>query len=197
MQFKAFEPDIEVNAPTVSAIIAGLGFFNNISRRYLSQAGIGRVVDKKLVLQPEHWYSQEAWLLAFENIARQIGDRALFNIGMTIPSNAHFPPWAVDIQSGVRSIDIAYHLNHRKNGLPMFNAETQVMLEGIGHYGCQPVSGQNEILCVCNNPYPCAFDRGIISAMAKKFEPEALIVHDDAKECRKNGADSCTYRVYW
>jgi hypothetical protein len=197
LQFKAFEPEIEVNAPTVAAIIAGLGFFTNISRRYLSQAGIGTVVDKKLVLDMDGWYSHQAWLDAFENIARQIGDRALFNIGMSIPANANFPPWATDIRSAVRSIDIAYHMNHRKNKQPLFNPETGVMLEGIGHYGCQPLRGKNQILCICNNPYPCVFDQGIITAMAQKFEPEAKVVHDDSRECRKQGADSCTYHVFW
>jgi hypothetical protein len=197
VQFKVFEPDIEVNAPTVAAIIAGLGYFTNISRRYLSQVGIGSVVDKNLVLDMDGWYSQEAWLKAFENIARQIGDRVLFNIGMSIPESAHFPSWVTDIQSAVKSIDVAYHLNHRKNGQPLFDMETGIMYEGIGHYGCKPLNGKNEILCVNNNPYPCAFDRGIITAMALKFEPGAKVLHDDYRECRKQGAESCTYHVYW
>jgi hypothetical protein len=192
-----FEPDIEVNAPTVAAIIAGLGYFTNISRRYLSQVGIGSVVDKKLVLDMDGWYSQEAWLKAFENIAAQIGDRVLFNIGMSIPENAYFPPWVTDIWSAVRAIDVAYHLNHRKNGQPLFNVESGVMSEGIGHYGFEPVCGKNEILCINNNPYPCAFDRGIITAMAQKFETGVTVLHDDSEECRKHGADSCTYHVYW
>ncbi|MDR3256022.1 MAG: hypothetical protein LBT31_10700 [Synergistaceae bacterium] len=197
MQFKVFEPDIEVNAPTVSAIIAGLGRFTNISRRYLSQVGIGTVVDKKLVLDIDAWYSQDAWLRAFENIANQIGDRLLFNIGMSIPNNARFPSWVTDIESAVRSIDVAYHLNHRKDGVQLFDTETGVMREGIGHYGCEPMEGENEIRSVSNNPYPCAFDRGIITAMAHKFKPDARVVHDDSAECRKNGVDSCTYHVYW
>jgi hypothetical protein len=186
-----------VNAPTVAAIIAGLGYFTNISRRYLSPVGIGCVVEKKLVMDMDGWYSQEAWLKAFENIAAQIGDRVLFNIGMSIPESAHFPPWVTDIWSAVRAIDVAYHLNHRKNGQTLFDVETGVMYEGIGHYGFEAVDGKNEILCVNNNPYPCAFDRGIITAMAQKFETGVTVLHDDAKECRKHGAESCTYHVYW
>ncbi|MDR2669212.1 MAG: hypothetical protein LBC14_04585 [Desulfovibrio sp.] len=197
MQFKAFEPGVEVNAPTVAAVIAGMGYFTKISRRALSEVGIGTVVDDKLVLDMHAWYSQEAWLKAFETIARQVGNSALFNIGMSIPVNAEFPAGAVDVTTAVRSIDIAYHINHRKNGRLLYDAETGVMHEGIGHYGCEPVSGKNEILCVCKNPYPCSFDRGIIKAMAQRFAPDAQVMHDDDAECREEGADSCTYRVYW
>jgi hypothetical protein len=197
MQFKSFEPNIEVNATTVSTIIAGLGYFTNISRRYLSQVGIGQVVNKRLILDMDGWYSQDAWLKAFENIARQIGDRVLFNIGLTSPERADFPPWVTDIVSAIQSIDIAYHLNHRKNGKPLYDLETRVMTEGIGHYGGEPSPLKNEIICLNNNPYPCAFDRGIIYAMATKFQPHARVFHDDSVECRKNGANSCVYHVYW
>jgi hypothetical protein len=195
MQFRVIEPDIEVNGQTVNAIIDGLGYFTNISRRYLSQ--IGTAVDKKLVLDMDGWYSQAAWLEAFENIANQIGDRVLFNIGMSIPRNAEFPPWATDVRSAIYAVDVAYHLNHRKNGERLFDARTNTMREGIGHYGCEPVPGKNEIVSVCDNPYPCAFNRGILTAMARKFKPEARIVHDDTKECLKDGADSCTFHIFW
>jgi hypothetical protein len=197
VQFKAFEPGIEVNAPTVAAIVAGMGYFTKFSRRALSEVGIGTVADGKLVLDRDAWYPQDAWLKAFETIARQVGDSALFNIGMSIPSNAPFPSGAVDMRTGVRNIDIAYHLNHRKDGRLLFDKETGVMYEGIGHYGCEPASDKNEILCVCDNPYPCAFDRGIIKAVAQQFAHDARVVHDDAAECREHGANSCTYRVFW
>ena len=71
------------------------------------------------------------------------------------------------------------------------------MSEGIGHYGFEKIDGKNMIISECNNPYPCAFDKGIITAMAQKFEVKANIIHDDSKPCRKNGADSCTYIITW
>jgi hypothetical protein len=60
MQFRIFESGIEVNVQTVYSIIDGLGYFTDISRRYLCQVGIGTIVDKKLVLDKEGWYPQEA-----------------------------------------------------------------------------------------------------------------------------------------
>ena len=197
MQFKAFEPDIEVNGPTVNSIIAGLGYFTNLSRRFFSQVGIGTVINKELHIDMDGWYPQTAWLVAFENIAKTVGDRVLFNIGLSVPANAQFPPWVVDVDSGIKAIDIAYHLNHRKNGQLLFNPDTGTMTEGIGHYGYDRISGENKIISKCQNPYPCAFDHGIITAMAHKFASNAVIRHDDAKECRSKGADSCTYVITW
>ena len=197
MQFKIFEPGVEVNAPTISSIIAGLGYFTNLSRRFFSEAGIGTVINKELHIDMDGWYPQTAWLLAFENIAKTVGDRVLFNIGLSIPENAQFPPWVVDVDSGIKAIDIAYHLNHRKNGIPMFNPETGTMTEGIGHYGYDRAAGENRIISISHNPYPCAFDHGIITAMAQKFAPNALVNHDNTKECRKNGAETCTYTITW
>ena len=197
MQFKPFESDIEVNGPTVNSIIAGLGYFTNLSRRFFSQVNIGTVVNKELIIDMNGWYPQKAWLMAFENIAKTVGDRVLFSIGLSVPANAQFPPWVVDVDSGIKAIDIAYHLNHRKNGRLLFNPDSGSMFEGIGHYGYSRIAGENKIISMCKNPYPCAFDHGIITAMAQKFAPNALIRHDDARECRNKGADSCTYIITW
>ncbi|MDR2246681.1 MAG: hypothetical protein LBE17_08485 [Treponema sp.] len=197
MQFEIFEPDIEVDGSTVYSVIAGLGYFTNLSRRYFSQVHIGTVINKELRIDMKGWYPQAAWLEAFKNISEQVGDRVLFNIGLSIPANARFPPWVVDIDSGIKAIDVAYHLNHRKNGKPLFDAGTGIMREGIGHYGYARVGREKKIVSMSCNPYPCAFDHGIITAMARKFEPGARIVHDDTKECRSNGANTCTYIITW
>ena len=198
MQFEVFEPGIEVNGSTVYAIAAGLGYFSNLSRRYFSQVHIGTVVNKELHIDLDGWYPQAAWLEAFRNISAQVGDRVLFNIGLSIPENARFPLWVADIDSAIRAIDIAYHLNHRKNGKILYDTAAGTMDEGIGHYGYQRESAdEQKIMCVSNTPYPCAFDRGIITAMARTFQPNARVVHDDTKECRACGADSCTYIITW
>jgi hypothetical protein len=88
-------------------------------------------------------------------------------------------------------------MNHRKKGVPMFDATTGALLEGIGHYGCERVAGQGVILSTCNTPYPCAFDRGVLTAMARRFAPGAVVQQDDDLPCRHQGMDSCTYRVSW
>jgi hypothetical protein len=197
MQFKAFEPGIEVNGQTVYAVVDGMGHFKSLGEKILLKVGIGEMKDGKYAIQMDGWYSHDSWLQAFEDIARQIGDPTLKQIGMKIPENAQFPPWVKDVDSAVKSIDIAYHMNHRKKGTVLFNPDTGVMLEGIGHYGYERIDGKNIIVSECKNPYPCAFDHGIITTMARKFELKATVAHDDSKPCRKNGADSCTYLITW
>lgn len=197
MQFQPFEKGIEVNGQTVYAIVDGFKAFKSLASNYLLEQNIGKKDPGGIIINPDAWYSQEAWLKAFENIAKKVGDSTLIQIGQSIPKNAKFPPWVVDIESAIKSIDIAYHMNHRKNNKELFDPNSGRMTEGIGHYGFERVPGKNLIISVCENPYPCAFDKGIITTMAKKFELRANVMHDDAKPCRKNGADSCTYIVTW
>jgi hypothetical protein len=123
---------------------------------------------------------------SLQEISLKIGPKSLFAIGKAIPSNAQFPPDINTIEKALASIDIAYHMNH-KNG-------------EIGHYKLIKAEGRTAKM-VCDNPYPCDFDRGIIEAMAQKFKPAdsimAFVEHDDTQPCRKKGADSCTYLITW
>lgn len=198
MQFVPFAEGIEVNGQTVVAVVDGLSIFSALASTYLLDEGIGRADACGLVeVDPDGWYSQRAWLRSFERISQQLGDGVLLQIGMAIPRNAAFPPWVRDIHGAIRSIDVAYHMNHRKLGRSMFEPETGRMEEGIGHYGYEPVAGQRRIFSVCHNPYPCAFDQGILQAMACRFEPDARVVHDMSRPCRKRADDTCTYVITW
>lgn len=199
MQFKAFEKGIEVNGQTVYAIVDGFRHFKQLPSKILLEEKIGIAGPDGLVkIEPEAWYSQEAWLRAFERVSNSLGQQLLEQIGRRIPENALFPPWVKDIDSAVKSVDFAYHMNHRKADKVMFNPETGEMLEGIGHYGYErPNASVKRIISVCENPYPCDFDRGIVIAMARRFEPNAFVTHDEQKPCRKTGGESCTYIVSW
>ncbi|HSP78370.1 MAG TPA: hypothetical protein VLQ93_07560 [Myxococcaceae bacterium] len=198
MQFVPFEEGIEVNGQTVLAVVDGLSTFSALASAYLLDEGIGRVdADGLVVVEPQGWYPQRAWLRSFQRISQQLGDSVLQQIGMAIPRNAAFPPQVRDIHGAIRSIDVAYHMNHRKQGRPMFDPETGRMEEGIGHYGCEPVVGQRRIFSVCHTPYPCAFDLGILLSMAWRFEPGARVVHDVSRPCRKREGDTCTYVITW
>jgi hypothetical protein len=69
----------------------------------------------------------------------------------------------------------------------------------IGRYGFKG-TGERSATMVCQNPYPCDFDRGIIEAMAKRFrtlQSVVKVVHDDRQACRKRAGESCTYHVAW
>jgi hypothetical protein len=198
MQYRAFEPGIEVNGRTVYAVVDGFKTFRRVAKRFLADEGIGEVAPSgDYQIDMDGWYPQQSWLRAFERIGADVGEAVLYDIGMSIPANAEFPPWVVDVETAIKSIDIAYHMNHRKHGRAMFDVASGRMLEGIGHYGFERVEGKNEIVSICRNPYPCSFDHGIVTSMARRFAPSALVDHDPVRPCRRLGDDSCTYRVRW
>lgn len=116
---------------------------------------------------------------------------------MTTPKNAVFPPTVTDIHSALRCVDIAYHMNHSVHGEAMFSPSTGEVREGIGHYGYARAPEKKLITIDSTTPYPCAFDQGIIIAMAQRFQPTATLTHDTSKPCRKRGGASRAYHVTW
>jgi hypothetical protein len=53
----------------------------------------------------------------------------------------------------------------------------------------------------CSNPYPCHYDRGILTTIARKFmPPNATSIEvqlDRSKPSRQEGADSSFYVITW
>jgi hypothetical protein len=191
MQFKVVEPDIEVNGRTMYSIVDGFGIVKNLVSKYLENAGLPIVIDKGA------WYSLEKWLSAVRSIANHFGDPAVFECGRRIPLNADFPSFGGSMETAIRSIDKAYHMNHRKSGRLMYDADTDKMAEGIGHYGSIKLANENKIVSTCDTPFPGHFDYGILTCIAQKINPSAKVAHDDTKPCRKKGAESCTYSITW
>lgn len=181
-QFIAFNKNAEVNGETaISVVHVFPEFIKNIGYKILKDNGIDNP-------QPGKWYNQQAWLDAFKEISRKFGDNTLFEIGKVIPKNAKFPSEISNLQKALLSIDIAYHTNHRGGE--------------IGNYKLTSFneSAKNAVM-VCKNPYPCEFDRGLITSMLRSFKSKAAIafdvVTDTTKPRRKTGADSSTYNIIW
>jgi hypothetical protein len=176
--YVASSPDVEVNGETIYSVIDGMGAFKAQSLKILDENGLHD-------LQQGHWYNQQAWLNSFKQISEKIGQVTLFNIGLKIPENAIFPPEINDIHKGLSSIDIAYHINHRGGE--------------IGHYKYEK-TGEKSCLIICDNPYPDEFDKGIITAMCRKFIHNIFsisVVIDSHKTNRTQGGESTTYIVTW
>jgi hypothetical protein len=177
-QFKAFAPNVEVNGETIRSIIDGMGMAGDLGRKILATQGI---VDPQL----GQWYSQQAWLNAFQTIAEKVGPSTLMAIGKAIPTNAQWPAEINSIEKALASIDVAYHMNHRGGE--------------IGRYKFESI-GPNSAKMICHNPYPSDFDRGIIYAVVRKFAPEGAyptVWLDATAPSRKHGADSCTFMISW
>jgi hypothetical protein len=198
MQFVPFEEGIEVIGLAVRSVLDGISQFAVLASAYLLDEGIGRPSPSGVAhLELEAWYSQRAWLLCFQQISKQLGDGVVTQIGMALPRNMVLPPGAQDIHSVLKTLDVTYHLHHRKHGRPMFDPGTGRMVEGIGHYGYEPVPGQRRIISLCATPYPCAFDMGLLLALSRRYERGVRVTHDESKPCRKHGGPHCTYVISW
>jgi hypothetical protein len=78
------------------------------------------------------------------------------------------------------SIDEAYRRNHR-------NGE-------VGGYHAEQLD-TDRIKLVCDNPYPCPFDEGLIEGTAFEFATGTAVVSETGGECREEGGERCTYDV--
>jgi hypothetical protein len=191
-QFVALTDGVEVTGQTILSFLLGLGNHKDMALKVLESHSI-------VNLEPRKWYSQQAWLDSFKELAKIFHPNTLTYLGRKIPENSNFPQEFNDISLALQSIDWAYHLNHRIDGVVLFNYASGVMKEGIGHYLFEQTD-PHKVILKCNTPYPCDFDRGIIDAIAFRFRPPGTtprVIHDDASRCRKNGEDSCTYVIEW
>jgi hypothetical protein len=132
----------------------------------------------------ETWYPLIPFLQAMKEFQDQFGLDFMRKIGQFIFTNAVFPPGIDSVEKGMSSINQAYYMNH------------QTKPGEIGGYHWKPGQG-NQGEMICDNPYPCSFDLGIIETIARHFAAGARVTHDDSKPCRHKGGDSCTYKVEW
>ncbi|WP_420317283.1 hypothetical protein [Ekhidna sp.] len=190
-EYKTFESGIEAGGNELPIVALGT----------LSKQRKKEIIDKYgLNTQEGAWNDLQSLLDAMKEIADTIGEMNLFMIGKELMEGAKFPPMD-GLESALKSIDIAYHMNHRKNGKPMFDPNTGQMTEGIGHYELVRFDDANqEALLVCHTPYPSKFEEGLIVQVARKFKPEGSFLKvqlDTTKETRREGGERCTFRITW
>ncbi len=175
-QFIPFSPKVEVNGETVMTTVNAFpDFMRILAIEMLESKGITK-------LKPGLWYSQKAWLDSFKEISEKFGSNTLFEIGKGIPTNAKFPSEVDSLEKGLESIDIAYHMNHRNGEIGYYKV--------ISHD-----QTKRTIVMQCKNPYPCDFDRGIITAIGRKFKPDVEVKLDESRPSRKSGAEDSWYII--
>ena len=190
--YKSYEEGIEVMGQLIGSTLDGMWAIRTLAEDILASVGLDDIV-----MDENHWYPQQKWLDAFKLIAGRTGEATLRQIGKNIMENAVLPPMN-GIEEALGSMDVAYHMNYRNaKGQVLFDpSRPNPMLEGIGHYAYEKVSGENKAIMTCDNPYPCAFDMGIITSFAQRFDKRAKVRHDDG-ECRTQGSNACKYIVTW
>jgi hypothetical protein len=136
-------------------------------------------------LSEERWYPIEGVLKTFEDIQRQIGPNTVRTIGRKCMSLAEMPVFH-SLEEALRGLGTAYMMNHRGD-------------TNIGGYHYSQV-GTRRGRMMCDNPYPCEFDEGLIDALIERFRPpDAFVIRfeHDPSTCRSRGDKHCTYTIAW
>lgn len=189
---------IEIDSRNVANVLQAFRLVPNIAYRILADHRLGRLEpDGNFVPDGRPWWPLNSYLGALSKINEVVGTSKMLEIGKLVHKHASLPPSLTDIHSAFQSIDVAYHLNHRKDGVVMFDLASGRMLEGIGHYRPKRNPHADRMTVVCETPYPCDVDRGILWGFALRFETRAFVEHVSSSPCRKNGAASCTFSVSW
>lgn len=191
-EYKSFETGIEAGGNELPIIAMGtLG--PNQRTAILEKYGLNAASGS--------WNDLQSLLDAMKEVADTIGEMNLFLIGKAIIDGTQFPPMD-GLESALRAVDVAYHMNHKKNGKHMFDPATGQMTEGIGHYELTKFDDINkEAVMICKTPYPSKFEEGLLSQLVKRFKPSdslfPKIKLDPTKESRINGGETCTFIINW
>jgi len=180
-QYNVLDRDVEINGQTILATLEGVSRFSETYKQQVRDTLADNGIDEP---KPNEWYSQQAWLNAFEVLATELEPHLLDRIGEQIPETAEWPTELSTVEDALQSINIAYQQNHRGGE--------------IGYYRVTEIEDKVGTIR-CKNPYPCPFDRGIIRAVTQQFAPvERLVfIEETGEECRREHGDSCVYTVYW
>jgi len=186
--YQPMVPGITVYGQTIGV------FFDVLKSFAVLQQAMLEVLEVREV-DPEHWYPQELVLRAYQKVDFLLGGRGLERFGRQVPPLVVFPPGIADAHAVLEKLDVTFHLNHRRDGVAMFDLATGEMTEGIGHYRYERV-GEREGLMCSDNPYPCRFDMGLIHGFVARFATDVVVTHEPG-ECRSKNGSHCLYRARW
>jgi hypothetical protein len=183
-EFRSFADSVEVMGGVIVAFVSGFP-------KGTEQVGL-KILEKYGLKGPmeAEWYLLQPFLDAMKEISDKIGPHLLSRIGEGVAENVQLPPGLDSLEKCMGSVDAAYHMNHRGGEIGSY----QYSDEGTE-------GGLRRAKMVCANPYPCAFDWGVLEGFAVRFKPAdaagIVVRHDDSQPCRKNGSQSCTYLISW
>lgn len=182
-QFQAFGEDVKVQAGGLMALVNGLS--DNFKSRILEIAeDAGYSLDN-----PEALIDWQTALDMYQEIYDMVGETTLYSMGKGIPEMVPLPPQIDSLEKVLFSINEAYKMSHHG--------------DEIGHYKVLEFSNDDRKAVIeAYNPYPGAFDRGMITGFARRFKPETSagveVEVDTTVPSRENDdADKSIYVVTW
>ncbi|SEU35815.1 hypothetical protein [Stigmatella erecta] len=170
---------IEVSGQALMALLSAMRLVQDKAVKLLAGHGIAPV-------DRDAWYPLGAVLASMHTILVQIGPNTMKAVGRHLPDHAPFSSPTDSLEAALRAIDAAYKASHRGTG-------------DIGGYTYTSQGGRTGRM-VCDTPYPCQMDEGVIEAVAERFRPkDSFFVHltHEPQQCRARGGTHCAYTVRW
>lgn len=179
-EFECPDPNVTVHRGGIDAFLAAFGAYRVRGEKVvLRHLGI-----TELDRSPNATYSVARYLGAMRELQDQFGTDFLFKVGTFIFENDVRPPGLDSIEAAMSVTNDRYYSNHQ-------NAEGKIG----GYYWTK--TGERAGKLVCDSPYPCAFDHGLLASTCKRISQTAKVSHDEAGPCRHKTGEQCTYLVEW
>jgi hypothetical protein len=179
-EFELEHEDVIVLGVVVEVLLDAFGAYRargeKVITRYFSEDG--------RAILPDGEYPAYKLLHALRDLQTQFGAGFMRRVGQHVYEHAPIPPQLETFESVLAELDQVYQANHQ-NGAGR-----------IGSYAWTKVADDRGRM-VCDNPYPCAFDMGLLAGVSKQFDVEITLAHEDEATCRHLGGDQCTYVVEW
>lgn len=177
--FKSKTPNAEVIGESILGLIEGMGAFKSTALKILADNGVENPT-------PGNWYNLQSYLNAYKILYERLGDMTLKVIGMKIPEKAVLPPDLDSIEKLLihDMLDKAYNMNIRGGENGFYKYEK---------------TGKKSGIMTCTNPFPCAFDIGLINGFMNKLRSSGDLprVKHIEGPCRMNGGHMCKYEISW
>lgn len=171
-----FSPASTVSGGNILSMLAAMGPFRRRGEQLLEENGIRGV-------EAEGWYPLNAYVRSLRSIAEKMGPNTLFQIGRQIPNHVPLPPGIDTFEKVLASFGMAFDMNHRTDAAPGTTITYTVQ---------NPRTGT----IVTGTPYPCDFDRGVISGFFQKLLATRIHVEPQSgAPCKARGGETCTYTV--
>ncbi len=178
--FRALSPRVEVWGTSMLGVLQAVRDLGVSPRELDGLLQLHRLPQP----EPEGWYAQSDYLALLETLGRRHGMAWLRGLGRQVPRTSMFPPEIRSLERALRTLDVAYHMNHRGGPIGGY------LYEGQGHF-----AGRIH----CDTPYGCDFDLGILQGLVDRFHStgDAQIIHLLEPGCRAKGDPTCVYRLEW
>jgi len=163
-----------VRGGNIMSMLAAMGAFRPMGERILQDHGIA-------FLSPDAWYDLASYAEALRTIGTRMGANTLFMTGKEIPNHINLPPGLDRFEVVIGSFGPAFAMNHRGAGAGGISFE---------------ITGDWTGRITSATPYPCDFDRGVITGFFEKLLGARMrIAHDVAGPCKKRGDATCLHLV--